>query len=68
MTIEGDAGNDVLFGGAGANVLFGGSGADEFQFTKTPSNDRIEDLVSAMVILSSLLIIRAQPSIKHLRH
>ena len=42
-TIEGDAGNDVLFGGAGTNVLIGGSGADEFQFTKTSSNDRIED-------------------------
>ena len=42
-TIQGDAGNDVLFGGAGTNVLFGGSGADEFQFTKTSSNDRIED-------------------------
>ena len=41
--ILGDAGNDVLFGGAGENKLFGGEGADEFQFTKTSKNDRVED-------------------------
>ena len=41
--ILGDAGNDVLFGGAGTNILTGGSGADEFQFTKTSTQDRVED-------------------------
>ena len=41
--ILGDTGNDILFGGAGENKLFGGEGADEFQFTKTSKNDRIED-------------------------
>ena len=41
--ILGDAGNDILFGGAGENKLFGGDGADEFQFTKTSKNDRVED-------------------------
>ena len=35
--------DDVLFGGAGKNFLIGGSGADEFQFTKTSTNDTVED-------------------------
>ena len=42
-TLIGGADNDVLFGGAGVNELIGGSGADEFQFTKTSTNDTVAD-------------------------
>ena len=42
-TLKGGIGDDELFGGAGVNELFGGSGADEFQFTKTSTNDTIAD-------------------------
>ena len=36
-------GDDELFGGAGTNVLTGGAGADEFQFTKSSTNDTVKD-------------------------
>ena len=39
----GEEDNDVLFGGGGSNLLIGGAGADEFQFTRTSTNDRIAD-------------------------
>ena len=42
-TLQGGDGNDELFGGAGINELIGGVGADEFQFTKTSTNDTIAD-------------------------
>ena len=42
-TLKGGVGDDELFGGAGTNVLTGGAGADEFQFTKTSTNDTIKD-------------------------
>ena len=42
-TLLGGDGNDKLFGGAGTNVLTGGAGADEFQFTKTSTNDTVKD-------------------------
>ena len=42
-TLKGGEGNDELFGGAGTNVLTGGAGADEFQFTKTSTDDTIKD-------------------------
>ncbi|MDA9953560.1 hypothetical protein N9D61_04400 [Planktomarina sp.] len=42
-TLLGGDGNDELFGGAGTNVLTGGLGADEFQFTKTSTNDTVKD-------------------------
>ena len=42
-TLLGGDGNDELFGGAGTNVLTGGAGADEFQFTKTSTNDTVKD-------------------------
>ena len=42
-TLIGGTDNDVLFGGAGVNELIGGSGADEFQFTKTSTNDTVAD-------------------------
>ena len=41
--IFGGAGNDTLFGGSGNNRLAGGLGADEFQFTKTSTNDVVID-------------------------
>lgn len=34
---------DILFGGAGTNTLTGGSGADEFQFTRTSTDDTVTD-------------------------
>ena len=42
-TLLGGDGNDELFGGAGTNVLTGGLGADEFQFTKSSTNDTVKD-------------------------
>jgi Ca2+-binding RTX toxin-like protein len=42
-TLKGGSGEDQLFGGAGINELIGGSGADEFQFTKTSTNDTVAD-------------------------
>jgi len=42
-TLLGGEGDDELFGGAGTNVLTGGLGADEFQFTKTSTNDTVKD-------------------------
>ena len=42
-TLKGGNGDDELFGGAGINELIGGSGADEFQFTKTSTNDTVAD-------------------------
>jgi Ca2+-binding RTX toxin-like protein len=42
-TLKGGEDDDALFGGAGTNVLTGGTGADEFQFTKTSTNDTIKD-------------------------
>ena len=42
-TLKGGVGDDELFGGAGTNVLTGGAGADEFQFTKTSTNDTVKD-------------------------
>ncbi|MDA8817602.1 hypothetical protein N9N27_02245, partial [Planktomarina sp.] len=42
-TLLGGVGDDELFGGAGTNILTGGAGADEFQFTKTSTNDTIKD-------------------------
>ena len=42
-TLLGGDGNDELFGGAGTNVLTGGAGADEFQFTKSSTNDTVKD-------------------------
>ena len=42
-TLKGGNGDDELFGGAGVNELIGGAGADEFQFTKTSSNDTVVD-------------------------
>ena len=42
-TLKGGEGDDELFGGAGTNVLTGGAGADEFQFTKTSTNDTVKD-------------------------
>ena len=42
-TLRGGEGDDELFGGAGTNVLTGGLGADEFQFTKTSTNDTVKD-------------------------
>ena len=42
-TLQGGEGNDELFGGAGINELIGGVGADEFQFTRTSTNDTIAD-------------------------
>ena len=42
-TLLGGEGDDELFGGAGNNVLTGGLGADEFQFTKTSTNDTVKD-------------------------
>ena len=42
-TLLGGDGDDELFGGAGTNVLTGGAGADEFQFTKTSTNDTVKD-------------------------
>jgi len=42
-TLKGGVGDDELFGGAGTNTLTGGAGADEFQFTKTSTNDTIKD-------------------------
>jgi Ca2+-binding RTX toxin-like protein len=41
--LQGGDGNDELFGGAGINELIGGSGADEFQFTRTSTNDTVAD-------------------------
>ena len=42
-TLKGGVGDDKLFGGAGTNILTGGAGADEFQFTKTSTNDTVKD-------------------------
>jgi hypothetical protein len=42
-TLNGDEGDDILFGGAGVNTLTGGLGADEFQFTKTSTDDTVAD-------------------------
>ena len=42
-TLKGGEGDDELFGGAGTNILTGGAGADEFQFTKTSTNDTVKD-------------------------
>ena len=42
-TLKGGDDDDELFGGAGTNVLTGGAGADEFQFTKTSTNDTVKD-------------------------
>lgn len=42
-TLKGGEGDDELFGGAGTNALTGGAGADEFQFTKTSTNDTVKD-------------------------
>jgi uncharacterized protein YjbI with pentapeptide repeats len=42
-TLKGGIDDDVLFGGAGTNVLTGGAGADEFQFTKSSTNDTVKD-------------------------
>jgi len=39
----GGEGNDKLFGGSGSNTLTGGLGADEFQFTKTSTQDTLTD-------------------------
>ena len=42
-TLKGGNGDDELFGGAGVNELIGGAGADEFQFSKTSTNDTVAD-------------------------
>lgn len=42
-TLKGGNGDDELFGGAGLNELIGGAGADEFQFSKTSTNDTVAD-------------------------
>jgi len=39
----GGEGNDKLFGGSGSNTLTGGLGADDFQFTKTSTQDALTD-------------------------
>ena len=42
-TLHGGDGKDALFGGVGINELIGGAGADEFQFTRTSTNDTVAD-------------------------